>query len=59
MSLLLLLFLILCAFQAGREYESKHTLGYNPMVMVALVVLSLVLGIIMIGLLTPQTIWVE
>ena len=59
MSLLLLLFLILCAFQSGREYQSKYTMEYNPVVMVALLVLSFVLGIIMIGYLTPQTIWVE
>jgi hypothetical protein len=59
MSLLLLIALISCAFQAGREYQSKHTLEYNPMVMVALIVLSFVLGITMIGYLTPQPIWLD
>lgn len=59
MSLILLVFSILCAFQAGREYESKHTLEYNPVAMVALIVLSFMLGVTMIGYLTPQTIWVD
>jgi hypothetical protein len=59
MSLILLIFLISCAFQAGREYQSKYTLEYNPVVMVALLVLSFMLGVIMIGYLTPQTIWLD
>ena len=59
MEVILLLFCIACAFAAGREYESRNTIEYSPGALVALLVCSLVLGLILIGILSPDTIWLD
>jgi hypothetical protein len=59
MSLILLIFCIGCAFAAGREYESRGTLEHSPGALGLLLVCSLVLGLILIGILSPTTIWLD
>jgi hypothetical protein len=58
-SIILLIFCIACAFGAGREYESKGTLEHSPGALGLLLVCSLVLGLIVIGILSPTTIWLD
>ena len=58
-SIILLIFCIACAFGAGREYESRSTIGYSPGALGLLLICSLVLGLIVIGILSPTTIWLD
>lgn len=59
MSLILLIFCIACAFAAGREYESRNTLEYSPEALGMLLFCSVVLGLILIGILSPEAIWLD
>ena len=59
MELILLIFCIGCAFAAGNEYSYKDSLDFSPGTLVALSVCSLVLGLILIGILSPEAIWID
>jgi hypothetical protein len=59
MALILLAFCIGCAFSAGREYECRNTLEHSPEALGMLLVCALVLGLIMIGILSPEALWID
>jgi hypothetical protein len=54
MSIILLLVSLACAFAAGVEYESRNTLGFSPEALGCLVLCAIALGLILIGILSPE-----
>jgi hypothetical protein len=44
---------------AGVEYSNRGTLGYQPTILCMLLACAFVLGVILIGYLTPETIWID
>jgi hypothetical protein len=59
MALILLVFCIATAFSAGREYECRTTLDYSPGALGTLLVCSVILGLILIGILSPQALLID
>jgi hypothetical protein len=59
MSIILLIFSLACAFAAGREYECKSTLDYSPGMLGGLLCCAIALGLILIGILSPEALWLD
>jgi hypothetical protein len=59
MALILLIFCIATAFCAGREFECRTTLDYSPGALGALLVCSVILGLILIGVLSPEALLID
>ena len=59
MPLILLIVCIACAFMAGVEYSYNDTLNYSPGLFVGLLVCSVILGLILIGVLSPEALLID
>jgi hypothetical protein len=59
MALILLILCIATAFSAGREYECRTTLEYSPETLGTLLVCSVILGLILIGILSPEALLID
>jgi len=59
MSIILLIFSLACAFAAGVEYSSRNTLDYSPGALGGLVFCAVVLGLIVIGILSPEALQLD
>jgi hypothetical protein len=59
MSIILLTFALFCAFAAGIEYSCKNTLDYSPEVLGGLIFCAIALGLISIGLLSPDAFLID
>jgi hypothetical protein len=59
MSVILLIFALLCAFAAGREYECRNTLDFSPEALGGLILCAIALGLIVIGLLSPEALLID
>jgi len=59
MPLILLMVCIACAFMAGMEYSSRYTLDYSPGALGGLLFCAVVLGLILIGVLSPEALLID
>jgi hypothetical protein len=59
MSIILLIFALLCAFAAGVEYSSKNTLEFSPETLGGLIFCAISLGLIVIGILSPEALQLD
>jgi|688.fasta_scaffold97496_7 hypothetical protein len=59
MSIILLIFALLCAFAAGVEYESRNTLEFSPEALGGLLFCAIALGLIVIGILSPEALHID
>jgi hypothetical protein len=59
MSIILLIFALLCAFAAGMEYSCRNTLEFSPEAFGGLLFCAIALGLIVIGILSPEALWID
>jgi hypothetical protein len=59
MSVILLVVALICAFAAGREYECRNTLDFSPEALGGLVFCAIALGLILIGILSPEALLID
>jgi hypothetical protein len=59
MSIILLIFALLCAFAAGMEYSCKNTLEFSPEALGGLLFCAIALGLIVIGILSPEALHID
>ena len=59
MPLILLVVCIASAFMAGVEYSYRNTLDYSPEAFGGLLVCSVILGLILIGVLSPEALLID
>ena len=53
------MFSLACAFAAGLEYSCKDTLEFSPGMLGGLLVCAVVLGLILIGILSPEALLID
>lgn len=59
MSVILLIISLACAFAAGVEYECRNTLEFSPETLGGLVFCAIALGLILIGILSPEALLID
>jgi len=59
MSIILLIFSLACAFAAGVEFSSRNTLDFSPGALGGLLFCAIALGLIVIGLLSPEALQLD
>lgn len=59
MSIILLLISLSCAFSAGVEYSYRYTLDFSPEMFGGLLVCAIALGLILIGILSPEALLID
>lgn len=59
MSLILLVISLACAFAAGVEYAYRNTLDFSPETLGGLVFCAIALGLILIGILSPEALLID
>jgi hypothetical protein len=59
MSVILLIFALFCAFAAGIEFSCRNTLDFSPEALGGLIFCAIALGLIVIGLLSPEALLID